>query len=92
MAEEIDFPDQVKLFKYFTNHGYKILCETSKIFEKLILKRIMEIQKDISTLQVNNIMDLKNNSAAGIWNLDMSGFQMVNLCPVFEWPRFWMVY
>ena len=48
MAEEIDFPDQVKLFKYFTNHGYKILCETSKIFEKLILKRIMEIQKDIS--------------------------------------------
>ena len=66
MAEEIDFPDQVRLFKYFNNHDNKALCPTSKIFEKLILKRIMEIQKDISTLQVNNIMDLKNNSAAGI--------------------------
>ena len=25
-----------------------------------------------------------------IWNLDMSGFRMVNLCLVFEWSRFWM--
>ena len=48
MAEEIDFPDQVRLFKYFNNHDNKALCPTSKIFEKLILKRIMEIQKDIS--------------------------------------------
>ena len=49
MAEEIDFPDQVRLFKYFNNHDKRIFCvPTSKIFEKLILKRIMEIQKDIS--------------------------------------------
>ena len=28
----------------------------------------------------------------GIWNQDMSGFQMVNLCQSFEWSRFRMVH
>ena len=30
--------------------------------------------------------------AVGIWNPDMSGFGMVNFCPVFEWSGFRMVW